>query len=88
MQEHPWFILIYQLADEQAQTRLAAGLNAMGNLTVQADQDNGEYFVTVECSGHVPALTMHELVVSIDSDATLIDTHSGTIETVEEFATD
>jgi hypothetical protein len=88
MEEHPWFILIYQLADEVAQSRLAAGLRAMGNLTVQTDQDNGEYFVTIECSGHVPALTVHELVMSIDSDAALIDTHAGPVETAEELARD
>ena len=77
MDELPWFILIYQLADAEAQEHLAAGLKAMGGLIVQTDQNNGEYFVTIECRGHGLALTMHELVMAIDCDAELIDTHSG-----------
>ena len=85
MDEHAWFILIYQLADEESQTSLAEGLDAMGNLTVHTYQDNSEYFVTVECSGLVPALTMHELVMSIDSDAALVDTRTGSAETAEEL---
>ena len=83
MEEHEWFILTYQLADSHAQTRLAEGLNTLGTLNVQGDQNNGEYFVTIECSGHVPALTIHELVMSIDSDAALIDTHAGLAATEE-----
>ena len=86
MDEHPWFILIYQLGDAEAQDHLAAGLNAMGGLIVQTDQNNGEYFVTIECRGHSLALTLHELVMSIDSDAELIDTHSGLPESAEVIA--
>lgn len=77
MDEQPWFILIYQTVDAEGQARLAASLEALGGLVVQTDQTNGDYFVTIECPGRSPALTMHELVMSLDADATLIDTHGG-----------
>jgi hypothetical protein len=77
MDEQPWFILIYQTVDADGQARLAASLEALGGLVVQTDQNNGDYYVTIEGPGRSPALTMHELVMSIDADAILIDTHAG-----------
>jgi hypothetical protein len=77
MRTESWFILIYQTADAESQTMLADGLRRLGSLTVATEQDNGDYFVILECPGTVPALTIHELVVSIDVSADLVDTHTG-----------
>ena len=71
-----WFILIYKVDDAEAQDVLAEGLCSLESLTIQAEHNNGDHFVVVECPGSITALAVHELVMSIDSDADLIDTHS------------
>jgi nitrate reductase NapAB chaperone NapD len=75
-----WSILIYQLKNYESQNRLAEGLNTLGNLIVQTDENKGEYFVTIECRDPVSALTVHELVMSIDASTVLIYTHQETDE--------
>lgn len=71
-----WFILIYETADAETQERLSCGLKAFGSIIVQTEETQGEYVVIIECPGTVPVLAMHELVMSIDHDAALIDTHA------------
>jgi hypothetical protein len=56
---------------------LADGLRKLGRLAVDTEHNNGDYFVILECPGTVPALTIHELVVTIDTTADLLDTHTG-----------
>lgn len=77
-----WFILIYQSNHAEARDRLAEGLRALGSLTVQTEHNRGEWFVVIECPGTIPALAIHELVMSIDAGAELVDTHCGMLDLV------
>lgn len=77
MNTESWFLLIYQTATAESQATLAETLRTLGSLTVATEHNNGDYFVILECPGTVPALTIHELVVTIDASADLIDTHTG-----------
>jgi len=75
MSEENWFILIYETADAASQELLAGRLKAMGGLTVQTAQNNGEYVVVIENEGTTDALTLHELVVALDANVELVSTH-------------
>ncbi|MFL6091254.1 MAG: hypothetical protein ACJ71Z_14080 [Aeromicrobium sp.] len=77
MNSDAWFILIYSTTDAETQNRLAAELQSLGRLVVQTERRGREHFVLIETAGDVAALTVHELVMSIDPDAELIDTHDG-----------
>lgn len=72
-----WFALIYKCDDADSQVALAAALRSFGRLTVETTQSNDEYSVVIETDADLAALTVHELVMSIDPHAELVDTHDG-----------
>jgi hypothetical protein len=75
MSDQNWFILIYETADTGAQESLADQLRSLGSMTVETAEDDGQHIVIVENPGTIDALTLHELVMSFDPSAELIDTH-------------
>ena len=72
-----WFVLIYKCDDADSQVALASELRSFGRLTVETAQSRDEHFVVIETDAELAALTVHELVMSIDPHAELFDTHDG-----------
>jgi hypothetical protein len=72
----PWFILIYETEDAISTAHLAHELEQLGSLIVQTEDNNDEHFVIVECPSTLPAISMHELVMTIDPQASLVETHA------------
>lgn len=75
MDAHAWFILIYLCDDADSQLTLSTELRRLGHLVVETAQDNGDHFVIIETRGDTAALSVHELVMSIDHHAELVGTH-------------
>jgi len=78
MKTDTWFVLIYQSAGAERQQSLATQLRGLGGLVVHTVQDNGEYFVIVRSRRASSAIEHHELVMTFDSEAELVDSHDGT----------
>lgn len=77
MERRSWSILIYSTPDADSQALLATQLRDLGRLVVQTTRSNVDYFVIVETDGDVAALTVHELVMSVEPLAELVDTRTG-----------
>ena len=75
MNTQNWFILIYATESAEMQVSVASELRGFGGLSVQTEQKNGEHFVIVESSARITAITLHELVMTIDSHAELVSSH-------------
>jgi len=72
-----WFVLIYRCDDADSQLTLASELRSFGRLTIETPQSDDEHFVVIETDADLAALTVHELVMSLDPHAELVDTHDG-----------
>ncbi len=77
------FTLVYATADVAAQSHLATELGALGRLGVEIKPGDNHFQVVIQNRSEATALAVHELVMSIDSHAELIETHDGAHRTDE-----
>lgn len=78
-----WIVQIYSTTDEHTQALLGILLRGRDGLTVATDQNGADYFVIAECDNDDRAWWLYEFVMSIDVDAVLLHTTSGSFAPAE-----